>query len=267
MRRGRSPAYVRGVIRAALLLPVIAVLILAAPAGAVTIGELPQLAGAALPEGIAPGPDGNVWFVENGNSKVGRVNPATHKIDEFSDGVTPNSGPTDMTLGGDGNLWFAEEIGSRIGRVTPGAKPAIKEFQGAGQPEGITFHNGELWLAEFGGSRIGTMTVNGTLAEQFFMGFTGIPMPFGITSGPDGNVWFTEDRFPDAGIARITEDGKITEFKAGLPAHSDPAGITTGPDGNLWFAEEHNNAVGKITPDGVITMFTLGDQVRSEERV
>jgi streptogramin lyase len=249
--------------RAAVLLPLIAALFLATPAGAVTITELPLLADAPQPEGIAAGPDGNVWFAENRTAKVARVNPDTHKIEEFSDGVTPGSNPTDLTLGGDGNLWFAEEIGSKIGRITPGAKPTIKEFQGAGQPEGITFHNGELWLAEFGGSRIGTMTVNGTLAEQFFMGFTGIPMPFGITSGPDGNVWFTEDRFPDAGIARITEDGKITEFKAGLPAHSDPAGITTGPDGNLWFAEEHNNAVGKITPDGVITMFTLGDQVGS----
>ena len=259
MPHGRLAAQLRRVKRLALLLPLIGAMFFAPPAGAVTITELPQLADAPHPQGIAAGPDGKVWFVENRNSKVGRVNPTTRKIEEFSDGVTAGSDPTDITLGGDGNLWFAEEIGSRIGRITPGTKPTIKEFQGAGQPEGITFHNGELWIAEFGGSRIGTMTVNGTLAEQFFMGFTGIPEPYGITPGPDGNVWFTEDRFPDAGIARITEDGKITEFKAGLPAHSDPAGITTGPDNNLWFADEDADAVGKVTPDGVITEFKLGD--------
>src|SRR5262249_11945200 len=115
MPHGRFGGQLRDVKRVVLLLPVIAALLVAAPAGAVTVTQLRVLADAPQPLGIAAGPDGNVWFTENRGSKVGRVNPATHKIEEFSDGITPGSNPTDLTLGGDGNLWFPEEIGSRIG--------------------------------------------------------------------------------------------------------------------------------------------------------
>jgi streptogramin lyase len=238
---------------------VAALAVLAAPAGATTITELPELANAPHPQGISAGLDGNVWFTENRNSKIGRVNPGTRKIDEFSDGVTANSQPSEITLGESGHLWFTEEVGSRIGRITTGDdKPTIKEFQGAGQPEGLIFGpDGLLWFTEFGGNRIGTMTVNGTLFREFFMGLTGSPAPLGITTGPDGNIWFTELRFPDPGIGRITEDGKITEFKTGLTASSEPARIVTGPDGNLWFTEQNNDAVGRITPTGVVTEFKM----------
>ncbi len=77
--------------------------------------------------------------------------------------------------------------------------------------------------------------------------------PVGITSGPDGNLWFTEA----AGnrIGRITPSGSITEYP--LPrSHSGPAGITSGPDGNLWFAEAAGNRIGRITLSGSITEYS-----------
>jgi virginiamycin B lyase len=78
--------------------------------------------------------------------------------------------------------------------------------------------------------------------------------PTGITTGPDGNVWFTEldgDR-----IGRITPAGVLTEFP--LPAFGrGPRGITRGPDGNLWFTEFTGNRIGRITPAGIITEFLL----------
>jgi streptogramin lyase len=49
----------------------------------------------------------------------------------------------------------------------------------------------------------------------------------------------------------------FTEFTAGLPAQTLPGGITTGPDGNLWFTDLGTNAIGRITPAGVITEFPL----------
>jgi virginiamycin B lyase len=54
--------------------------------------------------------------------------------------------------------------------------------------------------------------------------------PFNVTTGPDGNIWFTET---GAGkIGRITPRGVITEFPLGN-SMSGPQDITTGPDGNL----------------------------------
>jgi streptogramin lyase len=80
--------------------------------------------------------------------------------------------------------------------------------------------------------------------------------PFGITRGPDGNLWFTESL---AGkIGRITPAGVITEFSAGLTPGSQPAEITAGPDGNLWFTDQFPDRIARITPAGVITEFSVG---------
>src|SRR5262245_38182118 len=58
--------------------------------------------------------------------------------------------------------------------------------------------------------------------------------PTSITTGPDGNLWFTEGIGNQ--IGRITSAGAVTEFA--IPtAGSQPLSITAGPDGNVWFTE------------------------------
>jgi len=74
--------------------------------------------------------------------------------------------------------------------------------------------------------------------------------PFGITAGPDGNLWFTENTGNK--IGRITTSGVITEF-AVPTSGSSPFGITKGPDGNLWFTEFFGvGKIGRITTAGVV---------------
>ena len=75
--------------------------------------------------------------------------------------------------------------------------------------------------------------------------------PQGITTGPDGALWFTE---LNDNIGRITTAGVITEFPPSPPAF--PLGITTGPDGALWFTDQAGS-IGRITTAGVITEFPL----------
>ncbi|MDQ6892340.1 MAG: hypothetical protein M3167_06635 [Acidobacteriota bacterium] len=48
----------------------------------------------------------------------------------------------------------------------------------------------------------------------------------------------------------------FTEY-ATPTAGSGPGGIVTGPDGNLWFTETSASKVGRITPAGAITEFSL----------
>jgi streptogramin lyase len=86
--------------------------------------------------------------------------------------------------------------------------------------------------------------------------------PHTIISGPDGNLWFTEEADPNSfgnrgnRVGRITPTGVITEFVVPTIA-SSPTGITAGPDGNLWFAEYFGQKIGRITLTGVITEFPL----------
>jgi virginiamycin B lyase len=68
--------------------------------------------------------------------------------------------------------------------------------------------------------------------------------PESITSGPDGNLWFTEWGVNKVG--RVTPSGTFTEFPIPTP-NSFPTAITSGPDGNLWFTEGQGNKIGRIT--------------------
>ena len=58
--------------------------------------------------------------------------------------------------------------------------------------------------------------------------------PEGITAGPDGNLWFTEEYYSKIGMVR--SDGTILQSPV-LTDGAWLAGITAGPDGNLWFTE------------------------------
>ena len=86
--------------------------------------------------------------------------------------------------------------------------------------------------------------------------------PFGITAGPDGNMWFTEQS--GSNIGRITPSGTITEYP--LPSSYNLFGITAGPDGNLWFVGT-NGKIGKITPSGTITEFAVQGANSSAEGI
>ena len=88
-------------------------------------------------------------------------------------------------------------------------------------------------------------------------------VPYGITAGADGNLWFT-DVGATPSIGRITPAGVMTEFSIGLNVGSAPNGIALGPDGNVWFADRGTTkAIGKITPAGVITEYSGGLNMNS----
>jgi virginiamycin B lyase len=77
--------------------------------------------------------------------------------------------------------------------------------------------------------------------------------PFGITAGPDGNIWVAERN--SGNIVKMSTSGTI------LATYNVSGGsifdIVQGSDGNLWFSDQNNNAIGKITPSGTITEHTI----------
>ena len=159
-----------------------------------SITEFPVPTAGADPWAIATGPDGNLWFTERDGNKIGMINPTTHAITEFAV-PTANSGPIGITAGPDGNLWFTEGDGNKIGMINP-TTHAITEF--------ATSHSRCRALGDHGGPRRQPLVHRDLRADQIGMinptthAITefAIPTanadPYGITAGPDGNLWFTE---------------------------------------------------------------------------
>ena len=90
------------------------------PAGAATPYFLPGAN--SVPQGIAAGPDGNVWFAEASGNRIGRLTPGG-VLTEFQ---LPGAGssPDYIAMGRDGNMWFTEPTGNRIGKVAMSLAPA-----------------------------------------------------------------------------------------------------------------------------------------------
>ncbi len=202
------------------------------------------------PRGIAPGPDGNVWYSKLGG--IGRMQP-NGTTTEYN---VPNGGDSaGITLGPDGNLWFTQQLNNRISRVTPSA-----EFQSFDLPTpnsgplAITAgKDGNLWFTETAvtANKIGRITTSGQITEF------AIPTPAsnatGITRGPGEELWFTMQDV--AKIGKITSEGEITEYY--IPSGNKPSRIVAGPDGNLWFTLRAANGIGRITPLGQVSEYGI----------
>src|ERR1700736_3538137 len=117
-------------------------------------GKITEFAGptGGVLRSIAPGPDGNVWFVEDSRDKIGRITP-NGQVMEYAIPMPPRSSsaqPFGIAPGPDGNLWFTEGARGRIGRIAPSG--AIAEFflpDGNSQPTGIAAGpDRALWFTE-----------------------------------------------------------------------------------------------------------------------
>jgi streptogramin lyase len=212
------------------------------------------------PQGIAPGPDGQLWFGNSINAHpnaVGRIT-ATGSITEI---YAPGEyiWTESLVRGLDGNLWVVDGT-KAIYRLTPDGEWSKfdegprEEFR----PNEITRGaEGNFWFTVVGGEprAIGRMTPEGQITE-YRAGLNPGDFPQEITAGPDGNVWFTDTGSTPA-IGRVTPNGEITEFSEGLGSGSVVLGIAAGPDDDLWFTNPGTSSIGRITPTGEVTEFGI----------
>jgi virginiamycin B lyase len=240
---------------------------------------------------IAPGADGNLWFVESSN--VVASLSTSGNLREFTGGGSDV--PTGFLNGNilsaaDGNLWMPslgcpicdpQSPSYLVSVDTNGASVANVLLDFRTVPGALTFGpNSEFWITEQ--PAFGTSAAPDVLQISATSGGTAFPLPDhavsarGITTGPDGNLWFAENDIAcgdnsgalcsgaNARIARLTPSGALTEF-AVPTANSFLGEIVTGPDGNLWFTESQGRTgdfpsggiVARITPQGNVVEFPL----------
>ena len=75
--------------------------------------------------------------------------------------------------------------------------------------------------------------------------------PIGITTGPDGNIWFTENNTNK--IGSINPGSHVISETSIPTASSSPAEITAGPGGTLWFTETNGSNIGDVVATPTIT--------------
>jgi streptogramin lyase len=229
--------------------------------------------GISGPAAIAVGPDGALWFPEYLGSKIGRIT-TSGVITEYPL-PHPTSYPDGIVAGPDGALWFTEFLStsfqgaigriSTAGQVTNEYPITTTVFDNGTRPQTIiSGSDGALWFTTGGNEapQIGRITTSGVMTDDSWQGAGGVPANGSFccitSSGPDGELWFTEDIVNR--IGRLTTNGTVKEYQ--LPStlnggriNWEPEGIVTGPDGALWFTEVAGDKLGRITTAGVITEY------------
>ena len=138
---------------------------------------------------IASGPDGNLWFTEwqAGRNKIGMINPTTHAVSEFTPQVPipALTGSRRVPMGISGS---PSRDTDKIGMINP-TTHAISEFSPTLRRTSEGNHGGSRRQPLVREPRRHREINPTTHAISHFPLST---PKVGITTGPDGNLWFTE---------------------------------------------------------------------------
>src|SRR5467141_3247758 len=137
----------------------------ASPAGAVaelkvTIKEWDVPTKGAHPHDPAVAPDGALWFTEQLQNKLGRLDPASGAFKEYPLKVE-DSGPHGLVADSNGNIWFTGNGKGYIGKLDPGTSAVVAYKMPdakADDPHTAVFDShGILWFTVQVGSMVGRL--------------------------------------------------------------------------------------------------------------
>ncbi len=139
--------------------------------------------------GLANGPDGRLWFAQNGNNTIAAMSIPGFTFASYPI-PTANAGVTALASGSDGNMWFTESNTNKIARITTAG--VVTEFTtpiAGGVPTALTLgSDGNLYAIDTTHNDLIRMTTNGIMTV---ISLTTTSPQF-LTSGTDGNLYVTQ---------------------------------------------------------------------------
>jgi len=199
---------------------------------------------------------GFIWFTGAGGNYIGRLDPATGKIDEFAV-PTANSHPADLDVAPDGSIWFTEMQADQIGRliVDPTGGYTVTEYAspvtaaGRGWPYGIVVVGGSVFFAH---PRAITDCVTRFTPPASWIHITGLVHgipddPYELVVGPWGQVWGTE-RVGNAVSSYEVGTLPIVNRYVVTPANSLPTSLALDAHNYLWFTQWQAGQIGRLVP-------------------
>jgi streptogramin lyase len=213
------------------------------------------------------GPDGNLWFTNAGTgNSIGRITPAG-VVSNFTDASLAH--PTAIAAGPDGRLWFTNGTKSAGNIATDGTIVTFVAGAVSLADSIVAGPDVAMWLTNYGNSTVGRITMAGVVSH--YLDVNTMSRPSGISVGPDGALWFTDQstvgrggggffhrritsttsKFVGDGVSQPAAPSRPERPLVHQPAEPVarsgddrvrsalptglPFALAAGADGNLWF--------------------------------
>jgi virginiamycin B lyase len=228
-------------------LSLLAALVLSAAALATEVRTFDVPKG-ARPHDVAPDPKpgGPVWYTAQGQGALGRLDPASGRVEQIALG--PGSAPHGVIVGPDGAPWVTDGGLNAVLRVDP-ATHTVKRFDlpdsaPSANLNTATFdRQGRLWFTGQSGFYGRVDPSSGQVEAWRAPRGTG---PYGITTTPAGDVYYAS--LAGSHIARIdVASGQATPIEP--PTKEQGARrVWSDSRGRIWVSEWFAGQVGVFDP-------------------
>ena len=226
------------------LLPALGLICVAASPLAVVEYQIPR--DRAFPHDPAVGKDGIVWYTDQQNSFIGRLDPTSGKITDYAT-PTPASGPHGIVVAPDGSVWYTAQRIAKLGRLDP-TTGAIEEYSlpaAARDPHTPLVRKGMIWFTVQQSNMYGRFDPRTREAKVWTVP-TNRALPYGMVNAPDGSIWVA--LFGSNKLGQIDgETGELREIT--LPAAgARPRRLAVDETGMVWYSDFARGYLGSYNP-------------------
>jgi virginiamycin B lyase len=213
----------------------------------VTIREWDVPTKGAHPHDPALAPDGSLWFTEQMQNKLGRLDPASGTFKEYVLKIE-DSGPHGLVADSNGNIWFTGNGKGYIGKLDPksGDVTAYKmPDEKAEDPHTAVFDaHGIMWFTVQVGNMVGRLDPHtGKVDLKAVQGQRALP--YGIAINSKGVPFFCEFGTNKMGMID-PRTMAITEFK--LLEGMRPRRIAIDARDRIYFTDYEGGYLGRLVP-------------------
>lgn len=238
-----------------------------AASGAEVTMESFEVPRGAHPHDVAPAADGGVWYTAQHQGALGLLDPATGEVEQIPLG--DGSRPHGVVVGPDGDAWVTDGGLNAIVRVDAETREVeafpLPDYRGYANLNTPAFDDkGTLWFT-------GQSGIYGRLdpksGEMEVRRAPRGPGPYGITSTPEGEVYFASLAGDYVGhIDRDTGEVEVIDPPAGEPGtkvvrqgdeivrvegdrpKQGPRRVWSDSRGRIWVSQWHSGEVGVYEP-------------------
>jgi virginiamycin B lyase len=198
------------------------------------------------PHDVAVGADGIVWYTAQRDGKLGRLDPATGKVDLVALGR--GAAPHGVVVGPDGAPWVTEGGTNAIVRVDPRTREVkswpLPEARGYANLNTLTFdQRGRVWFTGQNGIYGRLDPASGDMKVWDAPRGRG---PYGIATTPDGAVYYAS--LAGSHIARIDVDSGAATVIEPPTKGQGARRVWSDSKGRVWVSEWNAGNVSRYDP-------------------